>query len=85
VATVQDGRVHLTKVTLGRDYGTEVEVLDGLDPGAVLVVNPSDEVSDGAAVRTVKLPPKASTEKATTEKPPTAKVPSLKAEGTPKP
>jgi RND family efflux transporter MFP subunit len=59
-ALVRDGRVHLTKLVLGRDYGTEVEVLDGLEPGAVLVVNPSDEVVEGASVRTAKAPaPKA--------------------------
>jgi RND family efflux transporter MFP subunit len=46
-ALVRDGRVHLVKLVLGRDYGTEVEVLDGLEPGAVLVVNPSDDVVEG--------------------------------------
>jgi RND family efflux transporter MFP subunit len=53
-ALVRDGRVHLVKLVLGRDYGTEVEVLDGLQPGAVLVVNPSDDVVEGASVRTTK-------------------------------
>ncbi len=59
-ALVRDGRVRLTKLVLGRDYGTEVEVLKGLEPGAVLVVNPSDEVVEGASVRTARAPaPKA--------------------------
>jgi membrane fusion protein, multidrug efflux system len=51
VAVVTGGRVRLTHVTLGRDYGTAVEVTSGLAPGATLVVNPGDEVSDGAVVR----------------------------------
>jgi RND family efflux transporter MFP subunit len=55
-ALVRDGRVHLAKLVLGRDYGTEVEVLDGLELGAVLVVNPSDEVVEGASVRTSRAP-----------------------------
>ena len=51
VATVVDGRIRVARVRLGRDFGTEVEVLDGVAPHALLVVNPGDEVTDGAAVR----------------------------------
>jgi RND family efflux transporter MFP subunit len=51
VALVRDGRVHFVKVVLGRDLGTDVEVLSGLDDGATVVMNPSDEVTDGAPVR----------------------------------
>jgi RND family efflux transporter MFP subunit len=51
VALVRDGRVHFVKVVLGRDLGTDVEVLTGLDDGATVVMNPSDEVTDGAPVR----------------------------------
>lgn len=51
VAVVRDGKVHLTKITLGRDYGQEVEVLSGLSEGDKLVVNPSDDIADGASVR----------------------------------
>ncbi len=58
VAEVTNGRVRLVKVTLGRDYGTEVEVTNGLTPGATLVVNPGDEVTEGAVVRVAPAPPK---------------------------
>lgn len=51
VAVVRDGRIHITKVGLGRDFGTEVEVTSGLEEGASVVINPSDQVVDGAAVR----------------------------------
>jgi membrane fusion protein (multidrug efflux system) len=46
-----DHRVHFQKVDLGRDFGSSVEVTDGVDDGATLVVNPSDDVHDGSAVR----------------------------------
>lgn len=51
VAVVRDGRIRITKVELGRDFGTEVEVLAGLADDASVVINPSDQVTDGAAVR----------------------------------
>jgi RND family efflux transporter MFP subunit len=51
VAVVKDGRVHLQRLTLGRDLGAEVEVTSGLAEGAQLIVNPSDEIVEGARVR----------------------------------
>ncbi|MBC8089293.1 MAG: efflux RND transporter periplasmic adaptor subunit, partial [Phycisphaerae bacterium] len=56
VAVVRDGKVHMTKITLGRDYGQEVEVMSGLSEGDKLVVNPGDDIADGVAVR-VAAPP----------------------------
>jgi RND family efflux transporter MFP subunit len=58
VAVVSGGRVRLAKITLGRDYGTELEVTSGLTPGATLVVNPGDEVTEGAVVRVAPAAPK---------------------------
>jgi len=46
-----DRHVHFQKVDLGRDFGSSVEITDGIDDGATLVVNPSDDVHDGSAVR----------------------------------
>ncbi len=51
VAVVQDGRVHMQRLTLGRDLGAEVEVTAGLAEGAQLIVNPSDEIAEGVRVR----------------------------------
>jgi RND family efflux transporter MFP subunit len=56
VAVVRDGRVRIAKVALGRDFGTEVEVVRGVEPGAALVVNPDDAVTEGATVRAVPAP-----------------------------
>lgn len=44
------GRVHLTLVKLGTDFGTEVEVLSGLDAEDRLIVNPADSLADGDVV-----------------------------------
>ena len=44
------GRVKLRAVTLGRNYGESVEVLDGVTAADVLVLNPSDSLTDGDEV-----------------------------------
>jgi hypothetical protein len=41
-------------VKIGRDFGSWVEVTGGLADGSVIVVNPSDNLSDGARVRIVR-------------------------------
>src|SRR5450432_1294246 len=49
-----DGKIKLKPVTIGRDYGTEVEILSGIDPSESIVLNPSDSLEDGQAVNVVK-------------------------------
>jgi len=51
VATVSDDKVTLRPVTLGHDFGTEVEVLSGLNPDEPIVVNPPDSLVSGQQVR----------------------------------
>lgn len=56
VAIVRDDNtIHLQTIRLGRDFGKELEVLDGLQAGQWLVVNPSDAVREGARVRPMRL------------------------------
>lgn len=45
-----DNTVHYQKLELGRDFGTEVEITGGLNEGARVVVNPSDDIREGVAV-----------------------------------
>ncbi len=45
-----DGKVHLKPVVIGRDYGTDVEILGGLDPSDSIVLNPSDSLEEGEPV-----------------------------------
>jgi RND family efflux transporter MFP subunit len=42
---------HFRSVTLGRDLGSETEVLKGLQPGDVVVLSPGDDVVEGARVK----------------------------------
>ena len=43
--------VHYQKVQIGRDFGTDIEVLDGLSDGATVIVRPGDELPDGTVVQ----------------------------------
>jgi RND family efflux transporter MFP subunit len=45
-----DHKVHLHKLTLGRDYGPEVEITSGLVPGDAVVLNPTDAIHEDALV-----------------------------------
>jgi len=45
-----DNTVHLQKVTVGRDYGDRLEVLDGVDEGKAVIVVAGDTAREGAAV-----------------------------------
>jgi RND family efflux transporter MFP subunit len=55
VATVDaQQRARLKPVTIGRDYGAEVEVVDGLQADDQLIMNPQDSLIDNAEVRVVQ-------------------------------
>jgi RND family efflux transporter MFP subunit len=45
-----DKRVRLRPVKIGRNYGQNVEVLDGLTPADEVVLNPSDSLTEGDQV-----------------------------------
>jgi RND family efflux transporter MFP subunit len=52
VATVDSQkRVQLKSIVVGRDFGNTVEILSGLEPDAVVILNPPDSLTDGALVR----------------------------------
>jgi RND family efflux transporter MFP subunit len=53
VAVVRSGAAELVPITIGRDYGDRVEVLTGLDTADEVIINPSDSLVSGAAVRLV--------------------------------
>jgi hypothetical protein len=40
----------LRDVTVGRDFGTSLEIISGLKPADTIIVNPPDSLSDGARV-----------------------------------
>jgi hypothetical protein len=55
VAVVRPDRtVHFQKIEVGRDYGDRLEVINGLEEGDTIIVNPSDVVREGVKVNPVK-------------------------------
>jgi len=54
VGVIRDGnKVDLVPVTLGKDYGNEVEVRSGIAEGDSIIVNPPDSLTSGAVVQVV--------------------------------
>ena len=54
VAAVNNDHVALTPITIGRDYGNEVEIVSGLKGDESIVVNPPDSLVSGEKVRIAK-------------------------------
>jgi RND family efflux transporter MFP subunit len=54
VALVRGGRAQLVPVTIGRDYGSTVEITSGLRAADFVIVSPSDSLIDGTPVQTEK-------------------------------
>jgi multidrug efflux pump subunit AcrA (membrane-fusion protein) len=50
VAVVTDRHVHFQPVQIGRDYGDQVEINGGLQPGQYIARDVSDEVQEGAEI-----------------------------------
>lgn len=51
VGVVRNGNTaELLPIVLGKDYGTEVEVVSGLNPDDLLILNPPDSLTSGAKV-----------------------------------
>jgi RND family efflux transporter MFP subunit len=58
VATVGDGKkVELKPITLGHDFGGEVEVVAGLSGNENVIVNPPDSIVQGQTVRIAQSAP----------------------------
>ncbi|MCE0497617.1 MAG: efflux RND transporter periplasmic adaptor subunit [Methylacidiphilales bacterium] len=51
VVDMDDNTVHLQNIKIGRDFGTKLEVVDGLQETDSVIVNPSDSLTDGAHVQ----------------------------------
>src|ERR1700733_11928210 len=50
VAVVENGIVHFQKITVARDFGTEVEVHDGVKLGDQVILNPMVNLAEGSKV-----------------------------------
>lgn len=51
VTVSNDSRIHLQKISVGRDFGTQLEVLDGLADNTKVVMNPNDDLIEGIQVQ----------------------------------
>jgi RND family efflux transporter MFP subunit len=48
-------KTHLRQLTVGRDYGTALEILQGLDANDWIVLNPADSLEEGQEVRVKEI------------------------------
>ena len=51
VAVLESGTAHFRKVTVTRDFGTSVEVSDGVKAGDHVILNPPVDLADGSKVQ----------------------------------
>ena len=51
-----DHHVRLKRIAEGRDLGSSIEVLSGIDAADDIVINPPDSITEGALVRVVAQP-----------------------------
>jgi membrane fusion protein (multidrug efflux system) len=58
LAVVNDNHVTMRKVTLGRDFGSAIEILSGVTAADHVILNPADSIIDGAEVRVAETPKK---------------------------
>lgn len=57
VAAISDGHhAELKPITIGHDYGTEVEVVSGLTGNESIIINPPDSIVSGQQVRVMNPP-----------------------------
>jgi RND family efflux transporter MFP subunit len=54
VGVVRDGKVSVTEVTPGHDFGDQIEIVAGLKAGDQVVLNPPDSLVSGQEVTIVK-------------------------------
>ena len=59
VGVVRNGRAELVPVTIGRDYGSSVEVVSGLQATDPVILNPSDSLISGTTVQVNASPAQA--------------------------
>lgn len=59
VAVVRNDVVHLQKINIARDLGTEIEARDGVEEGDQLILSPPVDIRDGQSVQIRGTPPAA--------------------------
>lgn len=54
VALVRNSKAVLVPITIGRDYGTEIEAVSGVTAADEIIENPSDSLTSGTEVRVAR-------------------------------
>jgi RND family efflux transporter MFP subunit len=54
VGVVKDGKVVLTRVTAGHDFGNDIEIVSGLKANDQIIINPPDSIVSGQQVQIVQ-------------------------------
>jgi len=55
VVVVKDGKAHHQKVSLGRDFGDEMEIKAGLQGNETVIISPEDDLREGDQVKSVNI------------------------------
>jgi RND family efflux transporter MFP subunit len=55
-----DNKIHWQTIQVGRDYGTELEAISGVNDGDKVVINPTDDLQEGMEVKAREVPAAAS-------------------------
>jgi multidrug efflux pump subunit AcrA (membrane-fusion protein) len=51
VGVARNGKAELVPVKIGRDYGSTVEIVSGLDSSDAVILDPSDSLISGTPIR----------------------------------
>jgi RND family efflux transporter MFP subunit len=76
-----DHKLHLQQLTIGRDYGVALEVLQGLQGSDWIVVNPADSLEEGQQVNVQEVSVKPATPSPGASAPSNAKQPATAGKG----
>jgi membrane fusion protein (multidrug efflux system) len=49
----EDGRARLQRITIGRDFGAQLEIVGGLRASDRVIVNPPDGIREGDKLRVI--------------------------------
>jgi multidrug efflux pump subunit AcrA (membrane-fusion protein) len=55
VVVVKEGKAHYQKVSLGRDFGDEMEIKAGLQGNETVIISPEDDLREGDQVKSVNI------------------------------
>ncbi|WP_392533073.1 efflux RND transporter periplasmic adaptor subunit [Nostoc sp. C117] len=55
VTVTPEHKIQYQKIEVGRDYGTEVEIISGLNPNVMLITNPTNDLQEGGRVDVIAM------------------------------